>query len=185
MYARGDFGPAADKFRQALKADSEFFPAAFYLGACYAASGRNRDAANAWKTSLVTERDAPFIYPLIADALVRSRDAAGAVAILKDAAAIWPDSEPLQLRLGSAYAIAGKPADAVKTLDPYIARHADDHQAIFIALRALYEARGAGISIESADKDRERFARYAAVYAAAGGPQQALVERWKRFVDGR
>ena len=185
LYARGDFDQAASRFRVALKADSEFFPAAFYLGACYAAVGRNRDAANAWRTSLVTESDAPFIYPLIADALLRARDAAGAVAILKEATDRWPDNEQLQVRLGSALAIVGKPAEAVRTLEPYIARHAEDHQAIFTALRAIYEARNAGVQIESAERDRERFARYAAAYAAAGGPQQALVERWRKFIEGR
>ena len=185
MYARGDFDQASSRFRVALKADSEFFPAAFYLGACYAAVGRNRDAANAWRTSLVTESDAPFIYPLIADALLRARDATGAVAILKEATERWPDNEQLQVRLGSALAIAGKPADALRVLDPYIARHADDHQVIFTALRAIYEARNSGTQIESPERDRERFARYAAAYSAAGGPQQALVERWRKFIEGR
>jgi VWFA-related protein len=185
MYARNDFDAAASRFRQALKLDSEFFPAAFYLGACYAAVGRNREAANAWRTSLVTESDAPFIYPLIADALLRARDAAGAVAILTEAAGLWPDNEQLQVRLGSAFAIAGRPADALRTLDPYIARHADDHRVIFTALRAIYEARSAGVNIETPERDRDRFARYAAAYAAAAGPQQALVDRWRKFVEGR
>ena len=50
-------GAAAGKFRDALRIDSEFFPAAFYLGACYAAGGRDRDAVGAWQTSLMTESE--------------------------------------------------------------------------------------------------------------------------------
>lgn len=182
LYARGELDAAAGRFRQALKVDSEFFPAAFYLGAYYAARGRDRDAANAWQTSLVTETDAPFIYPLIADARLRARDAKGAVEILKEAVGLWPDNDQLQGRLGVAYAIAGKVGDAIRTLDPYLARHPDDHEKLFVVLRGIYEARNKGTAVESPEKDREIFARYAAAYAAAGGPSQALVERWQKFL---
>ena len=73
LYSRGDFEAAAVKFREAFKIDSEFFAAAFYLGACYAANGRDRDASAAWQTSLVSETDAPFVYALLADSLLRQR----------------------------------------------------------------------------------------------------------------
>ena len=185
LYARGELNPAAGKFREALKLDSEFFPAAFYLGACYAAGGRDREAANAWKTSLVTESDAPFIYTLVADALLRTGDTSGAVEILKEAADQWPDDEQLDVRLGVAYVMAGRAADAVKTLDPYLSRHPEDHERLFVVLRGMYEARNAGVSIESPEKDRERFSRYAAAYAAASGPHQALVDRWRKFLEGK
>jgi VWFA-related protein len=185
LYARGELNAAAERFRQALKVDSEFFPAAFYIGACYAAGGRDREAANAWQTSLVTESDAPFIYPLIADALLRARDAAGAVDILKEAADQWPGNEQLQVRLAVAYVMAGRGSDAVKTLDPYLSRHPDDHEQLFVMLRAIYEARNAGVSIETPEKDRDRFIRYAQAYGAAGGPHHALVERWKKFLEGK
>ena len=62
------------QFRETLRLDSEFFPAAFYLGSCYAAGGRDHEAAGAWQTSLVTESDAPFIYTLLGDALLRLRE---------------------------------------------------------------------------------------------------------------
>jgi thioredoxin-like negative regulator of GroEL len=185
LYAHGELNAAAERFREALKVDSEFFPAAFYLGACYAAGGRHREAANAWMTSLVTESDAPFIYPLIADAFLRARDIGGAVDILKEAAGQWPENEQLQVRLALAYVMAGRAADAVKTLDPYLARHPGDHEQLFVMLRAIYEARNAGVSIESPEKDRERFVRYAQAYVAAGGPHVALVERWKKFLEGK
>ncbi len=185
LYARGELQSASESFRQALKVDSEFFPAAFYLGACYAAGGRDREAANAWQTSLVTESNAPFIYPLIADAMLRARDTNGAIDILKEALGLWADNEALQARLGMAYAMGGKMADAIKTLDPYLARHPDDHEKLFVLLRGIYESRNAGASIESPEKDRAIFARYAQAYAAAGGPNQALVDRWKKFLEGK
>jgi VWFA-related protein len=185
LYARGELEPAARRFRDALKIDSEFFPAAFYLGACYAAGGRDREAANAWQTSLVSEGDAPFIYPLIADAMLRARDPKGAVETLKEAVGLWPDNETLQVRLGVAYAMAGEAGAAIRALDPYLARHPEDHDKLFLVLRAIYEARNAGRSVATPEQDRETFARYAAAYAAAGGPHQALVDRWKKFLQGR
>ena len=92
LYAKGDLEAAAAKFRDAIKLDFEFFPAIFYLGSCYAAGGRDRQAVGAWQSSLVTESDAPFIYTLLADAFLRLRDVQPALDILKEATTLWPDS---------------------------------------------------------------------------------------------
>jgi hypothetical protein len=182
LYAKGELEAAAGKFRETLRIDSEFFPAAFYLGSCYAAGGKDREAAGAWQTSLVTESDAPFVYTLLGDALLRLRDAERAVDILKEAASLWPGNEQVQLRLGTAYAMAGNGAEALTTLEPYLERHPEDHERLFVALRLLYEAHTARRTITSADADRALFSKYAAAYAAASGPQQAVVDQWKKFM---
>jgi VWFA-related protein len=181
-YSSGDLEGAASRFREALRISSDFFPATFYLGACYAAGGNDRDAAGAWQTSLITESEAPFIYTLLGDAFLRLHDVDAAIDILKEASTLWPGSEQVQPRLGAAYAQAGRPVDAVLALDPYIAQHPQDHERLLVALNAIYDARSAGKSITSAEEDRKRFERYAAAYAAAGGPQQALVEQWRKFI---
>jgi len=181
-YSSGDLEGAASRFREALRISSEFFPATFYLGACYAAGGNDRDAAGAWQTSLITESEAPFIYTLLGDAFLRLHDVDAAIDILKEASTLWPASEQVQPRLGTAYAQAGRPVDAVLALDPYIAQHPQDHERLLVALKAIYDARSTGKSITTAEDDRKRFERYAAAYAAAGGPQQALVEQWRKFI---
>ena len=71
LLARGDTAAASTQFRTVLRLSSDFFPAAFYLGACYAAEGQDRQAAGAWQTSLVTETGHPVVYRLLADALLR------------------------------------------------------------------------------------------------------------------
>ncbi len=182
LYAKGDLEAAANRFRDTLRLDSEFFPAAFYLGACYAAGGRDREAAGAWQTSLVTQSDAPFIYTLLGDALIRLRDTGAALDILVEASQLWPDEDQVRMRLGTVQALAGKQSDAVRTLDPYLVRHPEDHERLLVALKAIYETRSTGQVIWTADEDRQHFERYAAAYAAAGGPEQELVERWKKFV---
>jgi VWFA-related protein len=183
LYSQGQLNPAMEKFRETIRLDPEFFPAAFYLGSCYAAAGKDRDAVGAWQTSLITEGDAPFIYTLLGDALLRLREIGQAEDILKEAASIWPDNDQVQLRYGTVLAMAGKQMEAVERLEPYLAKHPDDQERLFVVLRAIYEARAAGKSIKSAADDRATFAKYAAAYAAAGGPQQALVDEWKKFID--
>jgi VWFA-related protein len=185
FYAKGDLPAAMDKFRQSLKIDSEFFPAAFYLGSCYAAGGLDREAAGAWQTSLITEGDAPFVYTLLGDALLRLRDMSRALDILKEASTLWPDDDQVRLRYGTALSMAGRRAEALATLDPYIARHPEDHERLFVALRTIYEAHAGGKGIGTAEEDRQRFAKYAEAYAAAGGAQTALVEQWRRFLARR
>jgi lysylphosphatidylglycerol synthetase-like protein (DUF2156 family) len=88
----------------------------------------------------------------------------------------------VQLRLGTTLALAGRPAYALTTLDAYLAKHPADHERLFLAMRVLYDVRSRGASVGTAAADRERFARYAAAYAAAGGPDAATVEQWKRVI---
>jgi tetratricopeptide (TPR) repeat protein len=185
LYARGDLEAAAVKFRESVRIDPEFFPAAFYLGSCYAAGGRDREAANAWQTSLVTESDAPFIYTLLGDALLRLRDVERALDILKEASSLWPDNEQVQLRLGTALSLNGQQAEALRILEGYLEKHPEDAERQFVALRTIYEAAAAGTPIKSAAEDRALFEKYAAAYAAANGPQLAMVEQWKKFLDKR
>jgi tetratricopeptide (TPR) repeat protein len=183
LLSSGDLNGAAGKFRDALRMDSEFFSAAFYLGACYAAGGKDRDAAGAWQTSLITESNAPFVYTLLGDALLRLRDMDQAIDVLTEARTLWPADDEVTIRLATALVMANKPADALKVLEPYLATHPADHERLFLALRALYEARSAGRAIGTPDSDRALFVRYADAYEAAKGPQQALVGQWRKYVE--
>src|SRR3954469_2173084 len=183
LLQRGDLNAAATRFREALRMDSEFYSAAFYLGACYAAGGKDRDAAGAWQTSLITESNAPFVYTSLGGALLRPRDMDQALDVLTEARALWPADDDVAQRLGTALAMANKPAEALKGLEPYLAAHPSDHERTFLALRALYEAKAAGRTVKSAEDDKALFRAYADAYAAARGPQLALVEQWRKYVE--
>ena len=183
LLSNGDLDAAAGKFRDALRLDSGFFSAAFYLGACYAAGGRDRDAAGAWQTSLITESNAPFVYTLLGDALLRLRDADQAIDILTEARALWPADDEVTIRLATALVMANKPGEALTLLEPYLATHPADHERLFLALRAIYEARSAGRAAGTPASDRALFVRYAEAYAAAKGPEQALVAQWRKYVE--
>jgi VWFA-related protein len=181
-FARGELEPAAAKFREALRLDSEFFPAAFYLGSCYAAGGRDKEAVGAWQLSLITESEAPFIFTLLGDALLREGDFNQALAVLNEAAAAWPDDDQVQVRIGAAYALAGKRADALPKFEAYLDKHPEDHDRHFAALRMLYEAKSEGKPVRSTAEDRALFTKWATAYANAKGPQQAMVSQWQRAI---
>jgi VWFA-related protein len=183
LYAKGDLEAAANKFRETLRLDSEFFPAAFYLGSCYAAGGRDQEAVGAWQMSLVTESDAPFIYTLLGDALLRLREVEHAIQILNEAKGIWPDSDEVQVRMAAALSMAGRRAESMQILEPYLAKHPEDTERHFLALRILYEARAEGKPVRSQAEDKALFTKWAAAYAAAKGAQLPLVEQWQRAIN--
>jgi VWFA-related protein len=181
--SRSDLKGAEAQFREALRKDSEFLPAAFYLGACLAAAGRDRDAAGAWQTALITESNAPFVYTLLGDALLRLGNVEQAIDVLMEARTLWPADDEVGVRLATALVRANKHADALKVLQPYLDAHPADQDWLFLAIRALYETRSAKRVIDTADADKARFLKYADAYAAARGPQQALVDQWRKYFE--
>ena len=183
LYSKGDLEGAANKFRETLRLDSEFFPAAFYLGSCYAAGGRDQEAVGAWQMSLVTESDAPFIYTLLGDALLRLRETEHAMQILNEAKGIWPDNDEVNVRMAAALAMSARRGEAMQILEPYLAKHPEDADRHFLALRILYEAKSEGKPVRSQAEDKALFTKWAAVYTAAKGPQLALVEQWQRAIN--
>jgi VWFA-related protein len=212
LFARGDIERAANEFRAALRVASEFFPAAFYLGACYAAGGRDREAVGAWQTTLAGESDVAPAYAMLYEALVRLNAWEEARDIAREAATEWPDDMSFQRRLVGAYTMTGQEGEALAALRGYLEKRTDDQEALFLAMRLVMQARLradrtaalAGIAsamparsaapvapptpaegaapAAPAAREREEFARYARLYAAASGPHQPLVKLWERYL---
>lgn len=134
---------------------------------------------------MITESNAPFVYTLLADALLRLRDTDQALDVLTEAWTLWPTDDAVTVRLGTALLLAKKSADAIKVLQPYLDAHPADHDVLLVMMRALYEARAAGRTIESVQADRTRFIEYADAYTAAKGPQQALVDQWRKYIENQ
>jgi hypothetical protein len=85
--------------------------------------------------------------------------------------------------LATAFVRANRHADALKVLQPHLDAHPADQEWLLLAMRALYEARTAKRVIETADADKVRFVKYADAYVAARGPQQALVDQWRKLFE--
>ncbi len=180
--SRRELEPAAAHFRTALRLSSEFLPAALYLGACYAAGGRDQEAVGAWQTFLITGSDLPIVYSLLADAHLRLNDSAQAIDILTEAAERWPADEDLRWQLATAHATAGHAGDALVLLDAHLERRSDHHEALFLALRIMYEAQAAGRPLGQPAAIRQKFDGYAKRYAALKGPELPIVQHWQRFL---
>ncbi|HEY7473779.1 MAG TPA: VWA domain-containing protein [Vicinamibacterales bacterium] len=181
--ARGDVNRAALDFAQALKIVPGFFPAAFYLGACYAAGGQDKEAAAVWRTTLVTDPSAPWIYTSLSDALLRSRETAQALNLLREVVKLWPDNDDVLMRWGTALSMAGQPDQAIKTLDGYLSRHPADGDRLLLSMRLLYEARILGRPLDTADADRSQFLRYFSAYEKLGAPGLNQAREWRKHFE--
>ncbi len=182
MLGKGDLDPAAAQFRASLRIAPDFLPAAFYLGACYAAGRNDREAVGAWQTSLVTEADARIVYDVLADALLRLRDAEQAASILTEAQEKWTDDDSFVPRLAVSQVLLDHGREAFALLEPYIVRHQTDADAIFLAIRLMYDSHAAGGRVKTAAEDAATARELAALYATAGGANAALVNRWAAYI---
>lgn len=181
LLARRDLERASAEFRSAVRAQNDFFPAVFYLAACYAAGGRDREAAAGFATAMAGESDLQMAYTESMDARARLADWAGARTVALDAAARWPDDAAIARRAIAAHVMIGEDDAAYAGVVRHLQAHADDQEALFLALRLLAQGQGEPGRAPGA-LDREAFARYAGAYAAAGGPRLALVRLWERHV---
>jgi tetratricopeptide (TPR) repeat protein len=178
LLGQGQLEPAAAQFRAALRISNDFLPAAFYLGACYAAGGRDREAVGAWQTSLVSETDSRIVYEVLADALLRLNDGKQAEAIIAEARERWPNDEVFMPRLAAAKVLLNQRAEALALLEPYLERHPTESEPLFLAIRLLYEAHDGGKPLKGAAEDRGLARRFGELYRATEGANQPLVARW-------
>jgi hypothetical protein len=173
---------AANAFRGAMRAASDFYPAMVYLGVCYAAGGNDKEAAGAWRTALIKEADALPLHELLADALLRQERGDLAVQVITDARKRWPANEGLKRRYVLAALLAGQHADGLEALEELVQVHAEDEPSLAAGLFILYESFERGRPVQDADQDRARLLRLADAYRGIGGASQALIDSWVEAV---
>ncbi|HEX9190335.1 MAG TPA: tetratricopeptide repeat protein, partial [Vicinamibacteria bacterium] len=184
-YARGSLPAALTHLQDALRASSELFPAAVYLGACYAAAGKDLDAIGAWQTALIDESGkSPVLYALLGDALARTGEHQQAVDILQEGAAAFPGDDRLKRRLAIATAKGGGREAALPLLSSWVAAHRDDREAS-LAMLALFfegftrEASGGGVGAA----ERDELVRHARAYVEGDGTNREVVACWLRYLE--
>jgi Flp pilus assembly protein TadD len=180
FFVKGQLNEAATQLQLAAGPRRTFFPAAFYLGACFAAAGRDREAAGVWQSSLGAEPRPAQVYAMAADARMRDGQPASAIDILAPAYAREPGEDTLARRLGLAYVTAARFSEAIPVLDAYLARHATDEEVLLASIVSHYEAARAGQALSNVD--REKLRRYAAAYM---GTQAPLVEKYMAIIEAR
>lgn len=181
LFSKGQLDQAATQLQLAAGPRREFFAAAFYLGACFAAVGRDRDAAGVWQMALGSEARPPIIYTMVADARLRDGQVDSAIDILKPAYAREPANDEIARRLAIAYAMTARFGDALPVADAFLVRHPEDQDMLLTALVAQYEVVRTGQVVLS-NVDRARIRKYAAAYK---GPERALIDKYLTTMEVR
>jgi VWFA-related protein len=174
LYLKGQIDQAAVQFQAAAGPRREYFPAAFYLGACLASVGRDRDAAGVWQLAMGTEPRPTFAYTMFADARLREGQAQSAIDVLAPVFEREPGDVEISKRLGLAYVMVGKYAEAVPVLEAYLVKNPTDADALFSIVMAQYEVTTRA-RVSLSDAERAKLSKYARAYK---GPQQALVDKY-------
>jgi VWFA-related protein len=178
-YQQGQMPQAATYFEKTLDSASDFLGAAFYLGATYAASGRDKDAIGAWQMALLSENPGA-VYPLLVDALLRVGDSRQAIDVLQEAQMAWEHEDDRLRREAIAQAMLGDYASALPTLVDLLGPDPRDQNLLFVAIQVLYRMQAEGGRLTAPQK--QRFADYVARHQKMGGPNTALVETWRKYV---
>jgi VWFA-related protein len=171
----GAYDEAADAFRASLRAAPDFTPALTYIGACYAAGSKDKEAASAWQMALVRERTSPALQRLAIEAWLRAEQPTPALVLITQARKRWPD-DPVFAGLHAQVALAG--GRTQEGLEIVEAIDRPDEQTLLRALNALYEASRRGAPVWDVTRDLEAMRRWREAYAAARGESLGLVDAW-------
>jgi hypothetical protein len=157
--------------------------AQLFLGACRALEGNDREAIAAWLAAREAGLPANLAAPLLLDAYLRLGEAARAGEIAA-AAQSGGSTDPAIARGVAALHIAGRrELDAIRIMDQRLADQADDVQAQFLWLHAMFtsfvHAQGPGTTADG----KERFKTRAHAYIDAKGRHAPLVGEWVEMVE--
>jgi tetratricopeptide (TPR) repeat protein len=180
LFAKGQLDQAATQLQLSAGPRREFFPGAFYLGAVFAAVGRDRDAAGVWQIALGTEPRPAAVYMMVADARLRDGQPGSAIDILKPVYDREPANDDVARRLAMAYAISGRFADALPVADKYLERHATDQDMLLAAITSQYELFRGGQVLSNIDRAKVR--KYSIAYK---GSQRALLDKYVTTMEAR
>ncbi len=180
--SKGQLNPAATQFGIALRSPADSAIASFYLGACFAAGGRDKDAVAAWERARAAQVAIPNLQVVLADGWLRMGQPAQALDPLKEALDKQPQNDAVRKNLAIAQSYLGLHEQSYPTIRPYLQKNPNDVDALMVALHALYQTHVEGKTLSGAEDDKARAAEYSRAYIAAKGPMQALVEKWAEFL---
>jgi len=165
----GDLGAAAH-FQRALDSGVARPPVQYLLGAVLALQNRESDAISAWESAAAGGLGRAFTGPLVASALLRRGDAAGAAAAITERD--LPEAAAGRRIFAATRIAVQREREAIEVLDALLAGSPGDLDGRWLLVRALYAevVRGAG--------NRDRFTAEAQRYIDADGPHAALARDW-------
>ena len=174
----GQLPQATALFQQTLRGAPDFVGIAFYLGACHAANGRDREAVGAWQMSLLSE-GAGSVYPLLVDALLRVGENQKALEFIEEAPAAWSTPQARLRREAIGEAMIGKYVSAAPKLNELIEEQPADVDLLFVGIQVLYRMH---LTDGLSQENRTRFTDWAQRYEKSNGPELPLVLAWRDHV---
>jgi len=170
----GRIPQATALFQQTLKAAPTFIGVAFYLGACHAANGQDREAIGAWQMSLLSE-GATGVYPVLVDALLRVGETKKALDFIEESPASWGRPADRMRREAIAFSKSARYDEALPLIVSLVEQEPGNSGLLFLGLQLLYRAHlERGLS----DADRGLFRNWAKQYQDVTGPELGLVQAW-------
>jgi hypothetical protein len=166
---------AAVQLQRALQQNAPVAPVQYLIGAARALQNRDPDAIAAWQAAIATGQAPAATRLLLVETLLRRGDNARAATVIAAATQVPPS--PAWTRLAAATQIAnGRYADAIAVLDAHLAASADDVEARWLLMHALFAEVVKGGS-------KTRFVTDAEKYVDSKAPRAELVSEWLRIVS--
>ena len=140
LLQEGQTQPAIARFREALRAQSDFVPAIISLGDAHIAAGDNREALRVWERAAETQPALPLLARLEQAYRAEGRPTR-MIALYEAASARVPESVPLAFALGRVYfelAMLDEAADQFQKVEV----REPDLPRLHAFLGAIFERRG-------------------------------------------
>jgi hypothetical protein len=177
LFAMGDPRMASTLLRQSIQAAPH--PAAhIYLGASRALEVNDRDAVAAWHAALDAGMPSAIVTPLLVDAYIRIGDIARAFDLTRPLVVNGVPDASILRPLGTIHVAQGREGEAIPLIEQHLAAHADDVEAQYVLLHALFAGHVNKRGIGATPEGRERFRTVAERYVAAKGRHAAIVTEW-------
>jgi hypothetical protein len=182
LYQQSQLDRAAMQFQNSMQLAPAFAPSRLYLGATLAEANRHREAAGLLQAASSTPPNAA-VARLAGEEWIKAGQPALAIVPL-ELAVKQPNADPRAVKLlGIAYALGGRPADAVATLTPYLETNPIDTAALIAAIFGTYIRHLNAPQPATLAADRANVTKWAKAYSAAKAPMQPLVTAWVQHVQ--
>ena len=130
LFMKGQLDPAANQFNVVLRNPADAPLAWFYLGACYAAAGRDKEAVTAWERARAAKAPLPGLQLVLADGWLRLGQPAQAIEPLRVTLQREPQNDDDQTQ-SCGCAVPARPArEAYPTITPYLEKNPADVDAL-------------------------------------------------------
>ena len=182
LYQQAQLDRAAIQFQNSMQMAPTFTPSRLYLGAALAEANRHREAAGLLQSAAASPPNA-VIARVAGEEWIKAGQPALAITPLELAMQQPGADARTRKLLGIAYALGGRPSDAVTTLAPYLETSPTDSAALLAAIFGTYIRHLNAPQPATLAGDRANLAKWSKAYAATKSPMQPLVTAWVKHVQ--